>query len=149
MPAIGASCSLPRVPVKVGLAKRERLRGVVAVSASLCPKQTLASAHCGRGVGAASGHSVILEHLSVRGARQLAQLSLQRVEIDRFGGELGGAVFASEPAAFVVAIGGDETDCLLSVAVFRHRVIDGKPLLFLTFVYHHLHLFTSSRFLLA
>jgi hypothetical protein len=28
-------------------------------------------------------------------------------------------------------------------------VIDGKPLLFLTFVYHHLHLFTSSRFLLS
>jgi hypothetical protein len=43
---------------------------------------------------------------SARGARQPPQLSFEQVKIDSFGDELGGAVFASEPVAFVVALAG-------------------------------------------
>jgi hypothetical protein len=38
MAEIGASCSLPRVPAKVGLPKRELLLRVVGGNASSCPE---------------------------------------------------------------------------------------------------------------
>ena len=37
MTVVGASCSLPRVPAKVGLPKRERMLSVVVGNASSCP----------------------------------------------------------------------------------------------------------------
>jgi hypothetical protein len=41
MAASGASCSLPRVPAKLGLPKRERLLSVVGGNASSCPEAVI------------------------------------------------------------------------------------------------------------
>ena len=42
----------------------------------------------------------------MRGVGQTAKLSLQEIEIDRLGDELGGAILASQPPPLIVAIGG-------------------------------------------
>ena len=42
----------------------------------------------------------------MRGVGQTAKLSLQEIEIDRLGDELGGAILAGQPPPLIVAIGG-------------------------------------------
>lgn len=53
---IGASCSLPRVPAKVGLPNRERLLSAVGGNASSCPKGVIAGLHNLQPAWPESGH---------------------------------------------------------------------------------------------
>ena len=58
MAADGASCSLMRVPAKVGLPKRERLLSVVGGNASSCPKGDLGPRPENLSGRRVSGHSI-------------------------------------------------------------------------------------------